>query len=262
MVRPSTNTIATFVIALAAALTFPAVSRAQRGRGGSTPTVSVPLDETDYNAWNNTKDTAKKIQLGEKFVANYPGSQYSGLVYDQLVVSYYTQQDWNDFYADADKAIAKHPDDINILTLVGWVIPHQYNPDDIDASKKIEKAQAYEKHAMDVIANLSKPATLSDEQFAAAKSQRLEQAHSGLGLIYFRKLDYDNSVKELQQATQMAAPPDTTDLYALGIGLEQLNRYGEAADAFQKCSEIPSQLQDRCRLSADQDKIQAAAQPK
>ena len=160
------------------------------------------------------------------------------------------------------RAIAKHPDDINILTLVGWVIPHQYNPDDADAANKLEKAQTYEKHALDVIASLSKPVTLSDEQFAAAKSQRLEQAHSGLGLIYFRKLDYDNSVKELQQATQMAAPPDATDLYALGVGLEQLSRYSEASDALQKCSAIPGQLQDRCKQSADQDKTQAAAKSK
>jgi hypothetical protein len=44
--------------------------------------------------------------------------------------------------------------------------------------------------------------------------------------------------------------------------LEGLNRYGEAANAFQKCGAISGDLQDRCKQSASQDKTRAAAQPK
>jgi Flp pilus assembly protein TadD len=69
--------------------------------------------------------------------------------------------------------------------------------------------------------------------------------------------DYEQSVKELQQATQTFASPDATDLYALGVGLDQLKRYAEAADAYAKCSQVPGALQGRCKLSADQDRAQA-----
>jgi tetratricopeptide (TPR) repeat protein len=247
---------------LAVVLASPGLSQAQRrGGGGAPPVIAVAPDEADFHTYDMTKDPAKKSQLGEDFVTRYPSSQYSEVVYDQLIKTYYEQGNWTPFYADADKAIEKRPDDFNILTLVGWVIPHQYNPDDPDAMKKLDKASMYEMHAIDVLTNMVKPPTVTDDQFATAKTQLLSQAHSGLGLVYFRRQDYENSVKELQQATG-GTSPDPTDIYALGISLEQLNRYGEAADAFQKCGASANPLQDRCKQSADKDKAKAAASPK
>ena len=81
---------------------------------------------------------------------------------NQVVSAYYVKQDWNDLYASADKAVAKDPDDVDVLTVVGWMIPHLYNKDDPDADKKLDKAENYEKHAIDVIRDPSE----------AGKSQR------------------------------------------------------------------------------------------
>ena len=63
-------------------------------------------------------------------------------------------------------------------------------------------------------------------------------------------------MKELQQATQGVAFPDPTDLYALGFGLEQLSRYSEAAEAYDRCSAAPGVLQARCTDSAARAKSQ------
>lgn len=249
------------VAALAAAVTFPTVSHAQRHGGGGGGQTSAP-DETDYNTWNSAKEGPKKNLLGQQFVQQYPASKYCSLVYEHLVLSYYMLQDWNSFYATADKAIERFPDDGSILTLVGWVIPHQVNSSDPNQKQKLEKAEAYEKHALELITNMVPPARLSAKEFAAAKAQMLSQAHSGLGLVYFHNGAYDDAAKELQQATQLEGSQDPTDLYALGVSLEGLNRFGEAVDAFQKCGAIPGDLQDRCKQSASQDKARAAAQPK
>lgn len=215
-----------------------------------------PKEEKDYKELNATPDTNtdKKIQLGTQFLQKYPSSRYEETVMNQLVTAYYAKQDWNNFYSMADKAVAKDPDDVDVLTVVGWVIPHLYNHDDPEAIKKLDKAEAYEKHAIDVIPTLAKPESLSDEQFALAKSNKLSEAHSGLGLIYFRVSRFPESVKELELATNGNPMPDATDLYALGAGLQQLNRNSEAADAFAKCGEIAGGLQDRCKQMAAQAK--------
>jgi hypothetical protein len=213
------------VAVLAVAVTFPTVSHAQRGGGGGGAPTAQP-DENDYNAWNSAKDGPKKILLGQRFVEQYPTSKYCSLVYEHLVVSYYMMQDWNNFYATADKAIERFPDDGNILTLVGWVIPHQVNSSDPAAKQKLDKAEAYEKHALELISNMPQPAKLSSKEFAADKAQMLSQAHSGLGLVYFHNGAYDDSVKELQQATQMGESPDPTDLYALGTTSHLINASG------------------------------------
>jgi len=218
-----------------------------------------PKEEADYKALtaipDNDKSTAdKKVQMSAQFLQKYPGSRYEESVMNQQVTAYYAKQDWNDMYAAADKAIAKDPDDVDVLTVVGWIIPHLYNHDDPDAEKKLDKAESYEKHAIEIIPALPKPETMSDDQFAQAKAGKLSEAHSGLGLIYFRLQDFPNSVKELQLATTGNASPDPTDFYALGAGLLQMNRMPEAAEAFTKCGEIAGGLQDRCKQMAAQAK--------
>ena len=232
---------------------------AQAAPAPPAPPKLNPKEEADYKALKGVPDgdasTAdKKIQMCQEFLQKYPDSRYQESIYNQLVSAYYAKQDWISFYANADRVLGMDPDDVDVLTVVGWVIPHLYNKDDPNADKGLERAANYEKHAIEVIPTLAKPESLTDEQFAQAKQGKLLEAHSGLGLIYFRKQDFDNSVKELQLATQDNSSPDPTDLFALGVGLQQLSRNGEAADAFAKCGQIPGNLQARCKQSADQAK--------
>lgn len=209
----------------------------------------------DYKAfYNENAEPAKKIQLGKAFLAKYPKSSLTEAVDAGLVNAYVDRQDWPDVYSTADSALALKPDDVDVLTTVGWVIPHEYHPDDPDAGSLLNKAETYEKHAIEVLATMPKPSSVSDAQFAALKSQKSLQAHSALGLVYFRRDDYDASAKELQQATQGNANADETDLYVLGIDLQNLKHYGDAADAFNRCAQISGGLADRCKQGADDTK--------
>ena len=225
----------------------------------SAPKID-PKEEAAYKAFydSSPQDADKKIELGKDFLQKYPMSRYAESVDAGLVQAYYLKQDWKDFYATADQALALSPDDAGVLTVVGWVIPHVYNPNDPDAAKSLDKAEQYEKHAMQVIAAMPKPAAMTDDQFTQSKTALLSEAHSGIGLVYFRRQQLDDSVKELQQATQSATKPDPTDFFVMGIDLQNLGRNTEAADAFNKCAEIPSGLQDRCKQSAETAKKQPA----
>jgi tetratricopeptide (TPR) repeat protein len=222
-----------------------------------------PKEEAAYKAFfdANPQDADKKIEMGKDFLQKYPMSRYAESVDAGLVQAYYVKQDWKNFYASADQSLALNPNDAGVLTVTGWVIPHVYNPNDPDAAKSLDKAEQYEKHALEVIGAMPKPATMTDEQFTESKTALLSEAHSGLGLVYFRRQQSEDSVKELQQATQSALKPDPTDLFVMGIDLQTLGRNAEAADAFNRCAEIPGGLQDRCKQNADTAKKQTA-QPK
>ena len=222
-----------------------------------------PAEEAAYKAFFDAGTGApdNRIQLGNDFLQKYPTSRYDESVYSGLVQAYYQKQDWKNFYADGDKALALYPDDVTVLTIIGWVIPHVFNPEDSDALKNLDKAERYEKHAIEIVGAMPKPASLSDDQFAQSKAAVLSEAHSGLGLVYFRRQQSAESVSELQQATQAAASPDQTDFYVLGLDLQKLNRWPEAAEAFNRCSQIMGGLQDRCKQSADAARKQAT-QPK
>lgn len=198
-------------------------------------------------------DPDKRIQLGDSFLQQYPKSPLDEGIEVGLTNAYYAKQDWNNFYATADKALALNPDEVDILTNVGWVIPHEYDPNSSDAAQLLDKAETYEKHALDVLAKMPKPKAVSASQFATMKTQKQQEAHSALGLVYFRRGDYASSVSELQQST--AGPnPDQTDFYVLGIDLQNLHRGADAAAAFTRCSQISGALQTQCQQGAAQAK--------
>jgi len=237
-------------------------SPAATANQGQAPAPKLnPQEQADYKTFFQTPDSDvdKKIQLGTAFTQKYPMSAYLVSVYDSLVQLYYAKQDWTNFYATGDKALALNPDDVNTLVIVGWVIPHNYNPSDSDAEAKLARAEKYEKQALGLLGSMAKPANLSDADFATMKAQATAQAHSGLGLVYFRRSNAADAVTELQQATSNNPMPDPSDLYVLGVELQQLKRNSEAADAFQKCSVITGPLQERCKESADQAKKQPGA---
>jgi len=221
----------------------------QTQSGSSPPPKEVAAYKAFYSA--NVEDIDKKIKLGHDFLEKYPKSQLAEAVEAGLTNAYYEKQDWKDFYASADSALALKPDDVDVLTTVGWVIPHVYNPNGPDADKQLDKAETYEKHALQVISTMPKPSYMKDAQFAASKNQKSLQAHSALGLVYFRREDFEDSAKELEQTMQGNATPDPTDMYVLGVDLQNLKQYSQAADAFNKCAQIPGSLQDRRKESAD-----------
>jgi tetratricopeptide (TPR) repeat protein len=280
------NTIRILAVAFAASSVLAAVSYAQQGNDpnsipgkedqanrdqqakqgqleqGTAPKVD-PKEEAAYKAFfeASPQDPDKKLQLGLDFAQNYPNSRYIESVYAGLSQAYYAKQDWKNLYLYSDKALAINPDDVDILTMVGWVIPHVTDSSTPDATAQLDKAETYEQRAIKDIPTLAKPAGMTDDQFATAKAEKSAEAHSGLGLVYFRRQDFDNAAKELQQATQSNPNPDATDFYALGASLQNSGHYAEAADAYTRCSQIMGSLQDACKQNAEKAK-QLAAQKK
>jgi tetratricopeptide (TPR) repeat protein len=216
-------------------------------------TLGDPKEEAAYQAFHKAslQEADKKIHLGQDFLNKYPSDRYTETVYEELVQTYYAKQDLADFYGYADKGIALFPDDVPLLAMSGWVIPHAYSHDDPDADKKLDKAKTYELHALVVMSAMTKPPGMSDQQFDQFKTEESAIAHSGLGLVYFRQGAFENSVKELQAATEGSGSADPTDLYVLGVDLENLNRNKEAADAFTHCAQVPGALHETCKRSAD-----------
>jgi len=202
-----------------------------------------------YKAFVKEPEAAKKIPMGNEFLKKYPKSPFTEQIDVGMMNAYRERRDWTDAYKFGDSALLLEPDDVDVLTIIGWTIPHVSNPSDPDHEALLAKSETYSKHALEVMAKMPKPHGISDADFEAAKAKRTFQAHSALGLVYFRRNDYDDSAKELTQATKNNPAPDPTDLFILGADLQNLNRYDEAAVAFGGCGAIAGALQDRCKQS-------------
>jgi tetratricopeptide (TPR) repeat protein len=216
-----------------------------------------PRAEEAYQAFHNAKDAGKKIKLGEAFINKYASSWHIQAVYEELTQTYYSNQDLANFCRCSDKGIALYPDDVTLLAMTGWIIPRAYKHDDPDGDKRLDTAEKYEKHAIEALKIMKKPNMPSDQQFNLYKTQESATAHSALGLIYFRQSKFDDSVKEIQEATQDASKPGPTDFMVLGADFQNLSRFKEAADAFNRCAQIAGPLQAGCKDYADRSMKQA-----
>jgi tetratricopeptide (TPR) repeat protein len=210
-----------------------------------------------FQAFSKESNAAKKIEKGREFLRKYPKSPFEEQVDASLMDTYRTQADWANEYHFADQALALNPNDVDVLATVGWTIPHVYQPTDPDANEELDKAEKYAKRAIETLATIPKPHDMTDAQFAAAKAKRTYQAHSALGLVYFRRQDFEGSATELEQATKGNPVQDQTDLFVLGADLQNLNRFSEAGEAFGRCSQILGPLQNQCKQNEQTAKTQA-----
>ncbi len=189
----------------------------------------------------------------------YPGSRYNAVVYARLAPAYLAVAQEDKMFAAGEKALELNPDNVDILALMGMLLPRRAGT--LDADQKLQKAEKYSKRTIELLAAMQKPDGLTEEEFNAAKNQKLSMAHSGLGLTYLQRQRYVDSVAELEQATKLVKEAEPTDFYLLGVAYQKAQRFSDAATAFGKCGEAQWGWQDRCKKGAEDSKKLAATQP-
>jgi len=204
-----------------------------------------------YTSFMKQKNPEKRIKEGKDFINRYAADFRTQAVYEQMAQLYYAQKDLPDFYSCTDRGITLYPSDATLLSLAGYVTAHEYKPTDADGPKELDKAELYEKRALNDITIMKTPNSMTDEQFAAYKKQVLALAHGALGLVYFRQSKFQESVNELEAATDNSAAPDATNYLVLGADYQNLNQLKQAADAFNHCAQIDGPLQSGCKQYAD-----------
>lgn len=204
------------------------------------------VEEKAYDAFNNAPNAKAQLLLGEKFDRTYPSSQYRENVDSTLLTLYEGQPDWTKFYATANTILTKDPDNVPVLTLVGWVIPRHDDATGLGGADRLAEAEKYEKHALALIAIMQKPADLSEDEFEQAKANATQRARSGLGAAYFRLGDYSDAAAEFQIATADKNQADPWDFYIFGTSLHKMNRDQEAIVAFENCAGVGGYLQQQC----------------
>jgi tetratricopeptide (TPR) repeat protein len=224
---------------------------------GATPPAPVNAEEdAAFKAFTDIPgtDTQKKIESGEAFLQKYPQSRYRPAVLSPLVVTYVKVGQVDKMETAGDKEIELSPTDLGTLAIVASTLPRAINPGTPEPDKKLAKAERYAKQAIDVAPTLPKPDTITDEQFARAKNEYLAMAHSGLGLVYFRRGKYAEAIPELDQSTKLDPAPDPVNFYLLAVSNQRASHFDDAVAAYTKCAAIPGSLQATCKSGIDEAK--------
>ena len=217
----------------------------------AAPAPSTPEEEAAFKEFQALppNDIDKRIPMAEQFLQKYPQSRYRPVMYQTLVSGYLAKQEVPKMLEAGEKEIALNPNDTPVLGLMGQTLARTANPKSPDALQQLNKAEQYSKRAIEVTPTLTKPAELSDEQFNNAKSNALEMAYSGLGLVYLQKGKYSDAIPALEQSVKSDThpEPDPVNLYLLGLANEKASHFDAAVTAYTKCAAIQSTLQPNCK---------------
>jgi tetratricopeptide (TPR) repeat protein len=244
--------------------------KVQTDQSKSGNTLAVPPGPADpeelaavkaYEAMPNA-DLPKKIAAGEEFLKKYPDSQFRSAVYASLTLEYIQTGNSQKAFEVGDKEIALKPDDVQTMALLSQTMPRAMSSNTPEPEKLLTKAEGYAKRAIEVTPTLQKPDGMADQSFMIAKNTALAWAHSGLGLVYFRRGKFTEAIPELEQSLKIDPnpDPDPVNLFLLGAANQRTSHFDDAVAAFNKCAAITSGLQTACRNGADESKKQASTQ--
>lgn len=201
-------------------------------------------------------DGDKKIKAGEDFTQKYPQSRYLPPVYSAMVKLYLQANQVPKMQEVGEKEVLLSPNDVQTLAILGQTLPRAWNSTMPNAADQLNKAEKYSKSAIEITPTIPKPEAMSDQQFSTAKNQTLAMAHSGLGLVYFRRGKFDEAIPEFEEANKIDPSPeiDPVNYYILGIADEKTSHFDAAVTAFTKCSSVQGGLQDTCKGKIDEAK--------
>jgi tetratricopeptide (TPR) repeat protein len=239
----------------------------QTGKPGELPlTETPPVNKEEEDAAKlyfalTMQQATQTIQAGEDFLQKYPDSRYRDSVYAKLVHAYLNAGQEDKVVAKGEKALSLNPDNIDVLAFMGWYLGHRYHPNALDAEQRLQSAEKYSRHALELLENFQQPAGMAEEEFTRAKNEKQGLCHSGLGLFYYWGRKTPEMISELTQSTMLDPSPDPTDFYLLGDGEVSLKRYADAERAYDHCSQTPWAWQAKCKTKLAQVQAILAAQP-
>jgi tetratricopeptide (TPR) repeat protein len=201
-------------------------------------------------------DVPKKLQLGDDFLAKYPQSRYRAAIYNWDVMAYMNLGQIDKMTAVGQKDLELMPEDAQTMAIMGSTLPRSMNnsmtPE--ERQKILAQAEQYSRKALEIVPTLTKPTTLTDEQFITAKNQIQAMAYSGLGLVAFRRNQWSEAIPNLEQSVKYDPNPDPVNYFLLGVSNEKASHFEDAIAAYTRCAAIQSSLTATCKSGIEEAK--------
>lgn len=225
----------------------------------TTPPVD-PAEQKDYDAFNALKgdDPVILVKQGEAFLTKYPTSRYTGTVYARLTVAYMNTGDENKMNAAGEKALEITPNNVDVLPVMAMATSRRLNPSDIDYAQKLRKTQTYANTGIQSLNALQKPATMTDEDFAHARDEKLAMCYSALGLAELDQNKPVDATQHFTEALKLESQPDPVDQYLLGMSFMGQSQFAQAATAFDACAKPGTAMSERCKQEREDAKKKAS----
>src|SRR5580704_10435410 len=182
-----------------------------------------------------TTNPAKRAALLTHFAELFPASPFANQALGVAATSYQQAQNVPKMLEVANGLLAKDPSNIGMLLLL--------SDDYGEKGEQLDKAEAYAKKVITLLATAPKPEGVSDEQWQQQLSLQKGLALSSLGQVNIQKKDNAQAVENFKAAAPLLKMDEGSygrNQYRLGFALLNLKRNAEAKDAFAQSASVNS----------------------
>ena len=176
-------------------------------------------DRAEYDAFNamaQATDPNQQVELADKYLADYPETNFADKVQEFKLQAYQKLNDSEQIQATATKLLEIKPDHFHALYLLSYLLPRTINAQDSAMGEKLDKAADYSRRGLQEVGSLPKPEGLSDQDFQKQKDQATAVFHQTAGFVALQKKNYSQAERELHQSAEMN-PTDSLGFYWLGL---------------------------------------------
>jgi tetratricopeptide (TPR) repeat protein len=164
------------------------------------------------NEISKVSDPTQKITLLESSLTVFKDPADSDVIAPVLLSAYIAANRVDDAFTFADKALAKNPNDVTVLTQVTMVGVEQAKQKN---AKYVTQSQQYGTKAIQIIESGNKPASMTDESWKEYQTRWLPQLYQVEGLLSLMTGNNADSKTKLEKAASLN-PNDPFTFYLLG----------------------------------------------
>jgi len=172
-----------------------------------------PAEYDNYMAALNTRDTAKRAQAMEVFIAWYPNSILRVDAHEQAIAAWQTAGQPAKAELLGQRLLQIDPDNVRALANRAYLGRLKASGGDAAA---LQQAVAAAERGLAVLPKWQKPALLDDASFARVKEQMSAVFAGVLGFAALQAKDYDRARRFYREAVA-AEPANLQDVYQLAV---------------------------------------------
>jgi tetratricopeptide (TPR) repeat protein len=178
-------------------------------------------------------DATQKITLLESALTVFKDPADSDIIAPVLLNAYIAAKRVDDAFAFADKALAKNPNDVTVLTQVTMLGTDQAKQKN---AKYVTQSQQYGAKAIQIIESGNKPASMTDESWKEYQTRWLPQLYQVEGLMSLMTGNDADAKTKLEKSASLNGN-DPFTFYLLGTVIN--DDYQKLATDYQKQSPGP-----------------------
>jgi len=235
-----TSTLRVFLIAMLAVIGGAPPVRAQFGSLVSPGQAAQARSQAELDAYLQivqSTDAREVIRKVDAFASAYPGSELSGLAYQNQVRAFEQLNDFDGMLIAGEKALRANPDNLNTLLTLAPAMASRadHRP---DSAQLLTQAEGDAHRALDGIEKTRLPHKITLEHWNLEKHQMQSQAHAVLGMVALQRGYPQAAIPEFQTAISLSPVPEGVQFLRLGLAFASINKKEDAVKSLRRSAEL------------------------